>query len=73
MSAADAAVVNPSNINTHFWPMTSVNGSPTFSNTSRSLPRNLNDCIILDSCVFDNITSFHELLAKALRRPVAVY
>ena len=50
-SAADAPPVNPNEIKTllgngliTFF----INGDPVFSNGSRSLPRILPDCIILD-------------------------
>ena len=51
-SAADAAAVNPKRIKrlpangliTFF-----INGNPVFSERSKSLPRNLPDCIILDN------------------------
>ena len=51
-SAADVAAVNPKGIKTliatgliTFF----INGNPVFSNGPSNLPRNLPDCIILDS------------------------
>ena len=31
-----------------------IKGKPTFSNVPSSLPKNLPDCMLLDSSVFDN-------------------
>ena len=50
-SAAYAAAVNPSSINTLLAnDMSSffINGKPTLNNGARSLPRHQPDCIILD-------------------------
>ena len=69
--AADAGAVNPKGIKTFlanglitFF----ISGYPVFSNGPRSQPRNPPDCIILDIWVFDNLISFYDLPAKALRR-----
>ena len=70
-SAADAAAVNPKEIETllangliTFF----INGNSVFSNGPSNLPRNPPDCIILDNWVFDNLISVDELFAKDLRR-----
>ena len=69
--AADAAAVNPKGIKTFlanglitFF----ISGYPVFSNGPRSQPRNPPDYIILDIWVFDNLISFDDLSAKALRK-----
>ena len=41
---------------------------PNFVNGRRSLPRNPQGCIILNTCVFENLIMADDLFAKALRR-----
>ena len=69
-SAADAAAVNPSGINTllangviTFF----IKGNPVFSNGPSNLPKNPPDCILFDNWVFENLMSTDELLENALR------
>ena len=68
MPAVDAAAVNPNDIKTLL-----ANGSffikdkPVFSNGPIYLPRNLPDCTVLDSSIFDNFILADELIAKRLR------
>ena len=45
-----------------------INVSPVFNNGSRSLPRNLPDCTILDNWVFDSLILADKLFSKALQR-----
>ena len=45
-----------------------INGNSTFINGPRSLPSDLPDCIILDSCIFDTIIFADESFVKALQR-----
>ena len=44
-----------------------INGNPTFINGPRSLPSDLPDYIILDSCIFDTIIFAYESFVKALQ------
>ena len=70
-SAADAAAVNPKEINTllaNGLIIFDITGNPVFSNGPNNLPKNPPDCIILDNWVFDNLILADELFAKALRR-----
>ena len=66
---ADAAAVNPKGTKTllangliTFF----INGNPVFSNVPRSLPRNPPNCTMY--CVFDDLISVDDLLAKAFQR-----
>ena len=69
-SAADAAAVNPKEINTllanaviTFF----ISGNPVFNKGPSNLPKNPPDCIIFDNWVFENLMSTDKLLANALR------
>ena len=44
-----------------------IKGKSAFSNGSKSFPRNLPDCTVLDSWVFDNFLLAHKLFAKVLQ------
>ena len=59
-------------VSTNFWLTTRahcfINGSPAFSNSQRSLPRNTSDCVILDSKFFENLMMNDDLIAKDLWR-----
>ena len=50
------------------WSTFFINGKPTFCNGPGSLPRNPPDCIILDSCIFENFMLVDDLFSKALER-----
>ena len=43
-----------------------IKSKPVFSNGPRSLPKNIPDCTILDSGVFDNFILVDKLFVKAL-------
>ena len=45
-----------------------ISGNPAFINGPRSLPSDLPDCIILDTCIFDTVIFANESFAKALQR-----
>ena len=45
----------------------SINDNPVFNNGPGGLPRNPPDFVILDNWVFDTLTTFDELFAKALQ------
>ena len=67
-SAADTVAVNPNGINRLLANSVSTFfiKRRTFLNGLRSLSRNTPNCIMLDSCVFDNCTLTNDLFAKAL-------
>ena len=70
-SATDAAAVNINSMKTlsaNAFITFIINSKLTIINGRRRLPRNGPDCIILNSCIFDNFTLTDEFLAKALQR-----
>ena len=69
-SVTEAAAVNPNGIKKLLANGLStfpIKGNPAFSNSPKSLPKNLPDYLILYNWVFDNFILAEKLFAKALR------